>query len=66
MHECPAPGCTEQVRHDRLACRAHWYSIPEQLRTELWQAYQMAFGGGRHVRARQKCVEFLEQAAQAA
>ncbi len=65
MHECPAPGCTEQVEHRQLACRAHWYSIPKDLRDELWQAYRSGFGSFRHARAVERCIEFLEQKAAA-
>ena len=57
-HECPAPGCTEQVDGHRLACVRHWYAIPRDLRGELWRAYreegQMSDG---HVAAMEKCLE---------
>lgn len=60
-HVCPAPGCSFFVDDEQLACSRHWYSIPKELRDELWRAYR---GGGcgtaRHVAAVNACISFLE------
>lgn len=63
-HRCPAPGYTEAVPSDRYACRAHWFSIPRELRDRLWMAYR--YNGplsDEHVAAMEACDEFLKGAA---
>jgi hypothetical protein len=48
------------VPFDRLACRAHWYALPQKLRTELLDAWRD--GSVRaHAEARGKCVRYLEE-----
>jgi hypothetical protein len=63
-HVCPAPGCPVLVDDEQLACSRHWYSIPKELRDELWRAY---WGGGRgtprHVAAVNACIAYLESKA---
>lgn len=39
-HECPAPGCTVVVAFELLACRAHWYQLPANVRSDVWRAYR--------------------------
>lgn len=39
-HQCPAPDCKARVPLVRLACPAHWYQLPEELRTEINTAYR--------------------------
>lgn len=39
-HRCPSPGCTARVPHGRFACRSHWFTIPKNLRDELWAAFR--------------------------
>ena len=40
---CPVPDCPRKVPFGRLACVAHWYALPIQLRrliSRSWQARQ--------------------------
>lgn len=62
-HRCPAPGCDVQVADHRLACPWHWFSIPKQLRDDLWRAYK-TFGAlsKQHLAAVQACVAHLRAA----
>jgi hypothetical protein len=61
-HRCPAPGCPVQVPDEFFACSRHWYSLPKQLRDELWHAYAGGRGVGkpRHRAALEACIAFLE------
>lgn len=45
-HECPATGCTREVREDMLFCRGHWYMVPVPLRNAVWSAWQHRAGAG--------------------
>jgi len=65
MHECPAPGCETLVSNDRLACRAHWYTIPQPLRSRLWNTWASGDGWGSpaHAEAVDACIRFLEERA---
>ena len=44
-HNCPAPGCTEQVKRSMLACKPHWFMVPRELRRELKRTYQLGNAG---------------------
>lgn len=45
-HECPATGCTREVRTEMLMCRQHWCMIPQVIRTAVWNAWQDGVGAG--------------------
>ncbi len=45
-HLCPVGGCRQQVRADRLMCRAHWYQVPRPLRDTVWAAWRSGAGVG--------------------
>jgi hypothetical protein len=46
LHACLGPGCGEQVRADRLACRPCWRQIPRPLRDVLWATWRSGQGVG--------------------
>lgn len=58
-HECPWPGCEVQVPRAMLACRPHWYALPEELRTRLWRAYR-GQSGENHFEVVAECLEWYE------
>ena len=39
-HRCHWPGCTKRVPPARWGCRFHWYELPPDIRTAIWQGYQ--------------------------
>jgi hypothetical protein len=43
-HKCPAPVCGEQVPSFRLACRPHWYVLPEPLRADVLATNRPHYG----------------------
>lgn len=60
MHRCPAPDCTVNVSAERLACPRHWYSIPLELRREVWAAYRRdGVGSRRHGDAVEAAIAHL-------
>ncbi len=38
-HHCHWPGCQRQVPPAMWGCRAHWYSLPIDLRSAIWRTY---------------------------
>lgn len=36
-HICPG-RCGRRVRNEYVACRACWHSVPQDLRSQLWNA----------------------------
>lgn len=34
-HRCARMGCLEQIPIDRVACKTHWYELPEELRARF-------------------------------
>lgn len=62
MHECPAPGCTKQVPHGKLACSADWMRIPKPLRSAVWAAYYgKGMGSSEHLAAITLAVRWLKE-----
>jgi hypothetical protein len=62
-HDCPSPECkVTNVADGKLACRTHWWMLPEPLRHALNVAY--ASGRGRftpaHRKAMAECVRWLK------
>jgi hypothetical protein len=59
-HECPKPGCREQVEFDRLACRQHWFELPKDLRERLWEAW-VSGPVSEHAAVREECCAWFAQ-----
>jgi len=38
-HHCHWPGCDKQVPPAVWGCKAHWFRLPQELRTQIWDAY---------------------------
>lgn len=39
-HTCHWPGCPRKVPPARWGCKDHWYALPRNLRTRIWQTYR--------------------------
>lgn len=40
LRTCPRDGCTKKLSADLFACSPHWYSIPPNVRDEIWRAWR--------------------------
>lgn len=38
-HTCHWPGCPKEVPPAMWGCRAHWFTLPQALRNEVWRTY---------------------------
>lgn len=38
-HTCPAPGCSQVIHDSVLACRAHWFALPKDIRSRVNRWY---------------------------
>lgn len=36
---CPFDGCGKRISSTLFACRAHWFSLNERQREDVWDAY---------------------------
>jgi hypothetical protein len=45
VKSCPVNGCETPVDRSMLMCRRHWFSIPKDLRDDVWRTY----GNGRGI-----------------
>jgi hypothetical protein len=45
-HECPATGCTREIRYGQLMCAPHWRMVSPPVRTAVWNAWQDGAGAG--------------------
>lgn len=39
QHACHWPGCEIQVPPAMWGCTPHWYQLPPEIRSEIWNAY---------------------------
>jgi hypothetical protein len=39
-HECHWPGCDKQVPPAMWGCSRHWYMLPSELRSKVWQTFE--------------------------
>ena len=42
IHPCAYPGCAKLVLPQKIACIEHWFSLPENVREQLWRLYREA------------------------
>lgn len=40
QHHCHWPGCTRDVPPAMWGCRAHWFTLPAQIRSEIWRTFK--------------------------
>jgi len=63
---CPWPGCRAHTRAAYLMCRAHWFRLPAELRSRIWDTYrpgQTALSASPEYRAAlREALEFARQA----
>jgi hypothetical protein len=39
VHICGWPGCNRPVPLDMWGCKSHWFTLPKEIRDEIWQGY---------------------------
>lgn len=39
-HTCHAAGCNKHVPPQMFMCKKHWFSLPKQLRDDIWETYR--------------------------
>jgi len=40
-NRCAWPGCGKRTRPAYLMCQAHWYRLPADLRSRIWDTYRL-------------------------
>lgn len=40
LRECPREGCTKRISSDLFACSRHWFTLPKDVRDDVWRAYR--------------------------
>lgn len=54
-HQCHHPTCALEVPPKLLACKAHWYQLPKELRDRIWATYRSG-----QERTKDPSAEYLE------
>lgn len=39
-HRCHWPGCMSVVPPKLWGCKAHWYTLPQEIRERIWASYR--------------------------
>jgi hypothetical protein len=61
-HKCPARPCDVQVPFRQLACRGHWFALPQRLRNMLNDAYHgPGLGSEAHDAALRDCLHWYAE-----
>ena len=40
MNACPHPGCDRPKDSDKFACKPHWFSLPKEIRDDIWRGFR--------------------------
>lgn len=61
--ECPVAGCAHTREPSHVMCRTCWYTVPKELRDEVWRTYR-AYGAwdDRAYEAREAALQHAEHA----
>lgn len=64
-HRCHKRTCDRFVPASMLACKPHWYELPQELRTEIWRTYRKGQEvdkrpSAEYLEAARRCQEFWE------
>lgn len=63
-HHCHWPDCDKQVPPAMWGCRPHWFKLPLEIRTAIWNAYrpgqEVSMSPGRaYVEAANRAQEWI-------
>jgi len=58
-HHCHAHGCKVAVPPKMFMCRAHWFSLPKNLRDAVWREYRPGQERTKDPSCRYLAVTFL-------
>jgi hypothetical protein len=53
------------VPSHKFACHTHWFSIPKEIRDDIWAGYREEPLGERHTAAMEAATAFLEDEVEA-
>ncbi|HEX5811567.1 MAG TPA: hypothetical protein VFY38_05685 [Pseudonocardia sp.] len=62
MHECPG-GCGTEIPDEMLACRPHWYQLPQDVRDAVWRTKHLGLTDTRRRNALAAAVAVYGDAA---
>jgi len=41
IHTCHWPGCLREVPPKMWGCPRHWFTLPKQIRDDIWRTYRL-------------------------
>lgn len=44
VSRCPISGCEQRIDPSRLMCRGHWYTVPKEIRDQVWATWRSGQG----------------------
>jgi hypothetical protein len=59
VHICGWPECRRPVPLEMWGCKAHWFSLPKEIRDEIWQAYTRGKLSPEWLAANEKAVAWV-------
>lgn len=66
MSRCQAVDCITPVKSEMLMCRKHWFMVPSDIRSRVWQAW-LDVGRGeagaweKHDKVKKLAIEAVKQ-----
>lgn len=58
---CPAPDCPGERDGGQIACRTHWFRLPNDLRRRIWRLYRDARGSIVHLESVREAIRLLKE-----
>ena len=58
-HDCPVDGCLLVIPFELLMCRAHWYTVPLNLRKDVSYFWRTAPGSPAYRLARDEAIRYV-------
>lgn len=59
VHLCGWPDCRRPIPLNEWGCKTHWFSLPKELRDEIWQAYNRGRLSPEWIAANEKALEWI-------
>ena len=59
MSKCCVPSCPAGRDDQQIACRAHWFSVPLELRNRIWRHFRERRGSHEHLMAVREAIRWL-------
>lgn len=59
VHLCTWPGCRRPIPLSEWGCKSHWFTLPKEIRDEIWQGYSRGKLSPEWIEANEKALTWI-------